>query len=140
MTNLKIQQISIFLENIEGRINDVTTTLAKNQINMLAFSMAETAEFAILRLIVDDVEGARKALADAGFAVTLSEVLCIQCANHAGTLAKIIAYLSENKVYIKYMYAFSQGELANVVIKPSDRSRCIELLQNMDCSFLNLQK
>ena len=76
---ITIKQLSIFLENKNGRINDVAKVLAKEGINMQAFSMAETADFGILRLIVSDVEKAVNALRTSDFAVMLTDVVCIRC-------------------------------------------------------------
>ena len=80
---ITIKQLSIFLENKNGRINDVAKVLAKEGINMQAFSMAETADFGILRLIVSDVEKAVNALRTSDFAVMLTDVVCIQCPQHS---------------------------------------------------------
>ena len=74
-----IKQISVFLENKSGRINDVAKALAANNINMQAFSMAETTDFGILRLIVSDVDKAVEVLRNANFAVILTDVVCISC-------------------------------------------------------------
>lgn len=89
---MTIKQLSVFLENKTGRINDVTKTLAKYDINMHAFSMAESTDFGILRLIVSDVEKAVEVLRAENFAVMLTDVVCISCPNVAGSLAKVLDY------------------------------------------------
>lgn len=132
-----IKQISVFLENKSGRINDVAKALAANNINMQAFSMAETADFGILRLIVSDVEKAVSALRAADFAVMLTDVVCIQCANTPGSLSKILDYLALENIFIEYMYAFSEGDTARTIIRPTDLLRCIEILQKNDCRILD---
>ena len=76
---MTIQQLSIFLENKTGRINDVTRILGKNGINMHAFSMAETTDFGILRLIVSEVEKVVDVLREHNFAVKVTDVVCIKC-------------------------------------------------------------
>ena len=76
---MTIKQISVFLENKSGRINDVTKALGKAGINMHAFSMAETTDFGILRLIVSDVERAVEVLRAANFSVVQTDVICISC-------------------------------------------------------------
>ena len=123
-----IKQISVFLENKSGRINDVTKALGKAGINMHAFSMAETTDFGILRLIVSDVERAVEVLRAANFSVIQTDVICISCPNVAGSLAVILEHLAERKVFIEYMYAFAQGDKANVVIRPTDLQACLEVL------------
>lgn len=113
---MTIKQLSVFLENKTGRINDVTKTLAKYDINMHAFSMAESTDFGILRLIVSDVEKAVEVLRAENFAVMLTDVVCISCPNVAGSLAKVLDYLAAENIFIEYMYAFAQGDTAHVVI------------------------
>jgi len=125
---MTIKQVSVFLENKTGRINHVTKVLATNGINMHAFSMAETTEFGILRLIVSDVDKAVEVLREANFAVMLTDVVCISCPDVAGSLAAILDQLAEQDIFIEYMYAFAQGENANVVIRPNDIERCEQLL------------
>lgn len=133
---MTIKQISVFLENKSGRINDVTKALAKAGINMHAFSMAETADFGILRLIVSDVELAISVLREANFSVVQTEVICICCPNVAGALSLILEHLAEKDIFIEYMYAFAQGDKANVVIRPTDLQRCLEVLQDTKCDVL----
>lgn len=134
---MTIRQISVFLENKSGRINDVTKALGKAGINMHAFSMSETTDFGILRLIVSDVDRAIEVLRAANFSVIQTEVICISCANTAGSLSVILERLAEQNIFIEYMYAFAQGDKANVVIRPSDLKRSLEVLKQMDCSVLS---
>ena len=125
---MTIKQVSVFLENKTGRINHVTKILAANGINMHAFSMAETTEFGILRLIVSDVDKAVAVLRDANFAVMLTDVVCISCPDVAGSLASLLDQLAEQDIFIEYMYAFASGDNANVVIRPNDIEKCEQLL------------
>ena len=134
---MTIRQISVFLENKSGRINDVTKALGKAGINMHAFSMSETTDFGILRLIVSDVDRAIEVLRAANFSVIQTEVICISCANTAGSLSVILERLAEQNIFIEYMYAFAQGDKANVVIRPSDLNRSLKVLKQMDCSVLS---
>lgn len=134
---ITIKQLSIFLENKNGRINDVAKVLAKEGINMQAFSMAETADFGILRLIVSDVEKAVTALRAADFAVMLTDVVCIQCANTPGSLSAVLDYLAAENIFIEYMYAFSEGDSARTIIRPTDLPRCIEILQKNHCRIID---
>ena len=130
---MTIKQLSVFLENKTGRINDVTRILGKYGINMHAFSMAETTDFGILRLIVSEVEKAVEILREANFAVMLTEVICIKCNNNAGALSTILEQLSQKEIFIEYMYAFADGEQANVVIRPNDIDKCVDTLQECHC-------
>ena len=122
------KQLSIFLENRTGRINDVAKTLADNGVNMQAFSMAETADFGLLRLIVPDVDKAVEVLRAASFAVMVTDVLCVNCPNVPGSLSAVLEKLSSNNIFIEYMYAFSDGDSANVIIRPDNIEAAAKVL------------
>ena len=124
-----IKQLSVFLENKSGRLTEVSKILGDCGINMLAFSGADTSEFGILRLIVSDPERACKVLHDNDFSVNLTEVVCMNCPNEPGALAKALQILSDNQITIAYLYAFSTGDSANVVLKPDQLEECIKVLQ-----------
>ncbi len=136
---MTIKQISVFLENRSGRINSLTQALAAAGINMHAFSMSETTEFGILRLVVSDVEQAVKVLREANFAVNVADVVCLNCKNEVGSLARIIDRLTANGIFIEYMYAFAHGdEKANIVIRPTDLDRCLAVLEGCgDCLIVD---
>ena len=133
---MTIKQISVFLENKTGRINEVTKILGANGISMKAFSMAETADFGILRLIASEVDKAVDVLRDANFAVMLTDVVCLSVPNVAGALAEILETLAANNIFIEYMYAFSEGERANVVIRPNEIEKCVSVLEDCNCELL----
>lgn len=124
-----MKQLSVFLENKTGRINEVAKSLSRNGINMHAFSMAESTDFGILRLVVSDVDHAVQVLRDASFAVMLTDVVCIHCANVAGALSEMLDKLAKEDIFIEYMYAFAVGDSANVVIRPNDLDKCLQLLE-----------
>ena len=127
---MTIKQLSIFLENRTGRINEVARILADNGINMQAFSMAETADFGLLRLIVPDVDKAVEVLRAADIAVMVTDVLCLNCNNVPGALSAVLEKLAANNVFIEYMYAFSDGDSANVVIRPTNIDAAVNVLQH----------
>ena len=131
-----IRQLSIFLENRTGRINEVARILGENGINMQAFSMAETADFGVVRRIVPDVEGAVEVLRSADIAGMVTDVLCVNCPNVPGSLSAILEKLAANNIFIEYMYAFSEDETANVVIRPNDIEKCIDVLGSCGCTLL----
>ncbi len=133
---MTIRQLSVFIENKLGRINEVTKILAANNINMTAFSLAESADFGVLRLIVSDVNKAAEVLKEARFGVSLAEVVALSLPNTPGALSKVMESIAEKGVFIEYMYAFSQGDVANVVIRPTDISKCLEALKTCDCQVL----
>ncbi|MBO5823988.1 MAG: amino acid-binding protein [Prevotella sp.] len=135
---MTIKQCSVFLENKTGRINEVTKILGKNNINMHAFSMAETTDFGILRLIVSEVDKAVEILRNENFAVMLTDVVCISCPNVAGSLSAILEHLAENQIFIEYMYAFAEGDKANIVIRPNDIVMCQKILEDCNCSITHM--
>ena len=123
------KQLSIFLENKSGRLTEVTEVLAKENINLSALCIAENADFGILRGIVSDPDRAYKALKDNHFAVNVTDVVGISCPN-------VLGYLSEEGVFIEYMYSFANNHIANVVIRPSNLDKCIEVLKEKKVDLL----
>ena len=130
------KQLSIFLENKSGRLTEVTEVLAKENINLSALCIAENADFGILRGIVSDPDRAYKALKDNHFAVNVTDVVGISCPNVSGALAKVLGYLSAEGVFIEYMYSFANNNIANVVIRPSNLDKCIEVLKEKKVDLL----
>ena len=129
---MTIKQLSVFLENKTGRINEVTKILSRHGINMQAFSMAETTDFGILRLIVSDVDKAVEVLRGENFAVMLTDVVCLHCPNKAGALAHILEQLAASEVSIEYMYAFAEDDMANIVVRPTDIALCEKALAGIE--------
>ena len=123
-----VKQLSVFLENKAGRINDVVKVIADAGVNMTAFSIAENLDFGIMRVIVSDVDRAVEALRAARFAVKLTDVVCLDAPNVPGSLSRILETLAREEVFIEYMYAFSRGEQASVVIRPTDTEKCAQIL------------
>lgn len=130
------KQLSIFLENKSGRLTEVTEVLAKENINLSALCIAENADFGILRGIVSDPDKAYKALKENHFAVNVTDVIGISCPNVPGALAKVLGFLSEKGVFIEYMYSFANNNVANVVIRPSNMEKCIEVLKDKKVDLL----
>jgi len=125
-----IKQLSVFLENKTGRLNEVTQLLGNAGINMSAFSVADTSEFGILRVIVSDPEKALTILKEAEFSVRLTDVVCLNSPNEPGALARALNILADESVFIEYLYAYSMNDKwANIVLKPDNIEKCIEVLQ-----------
>ena len=110
---MSIKQISIFLENKPGSLNRMTEALAKNNIDMRALSMAETKDFGIVRMIVDDVYAATNVLKEANFVASLTSVLAFEIPDEPGGLSKLLSTFTEANVNIDYMYAFLGGKKIN---------------------------
>jgi len=123
-----IKQLSVFLENKSGRLNEVSGLLAEAGINMSAFSIADTSDFGILRVIVSDPDKALKILREKQFSASLTEVICLICPNEPGALARALDILSKEDVQIEYMYAFSIDQSANIIIRPANVQKCIDAL------------
>jgi hypothetical protein len=132
-----IKQVSVFLENKSGRLNEVTQILGDAGLNMSAFTIADTSDFGILRLIVSDPEKAKEVLKKNKFAVQTTEVILVKTPNVPGGLAKMLNILNAENVFIEYMYAFSNSEdTAVIVLRPTDLQKCIDILQNHRSDFL----
>jgi len=131
-----IKQLSVFLENKSGRLSEVTNLLGDAGINMTAFSIADTSDFGILRVIVSDPEKALGILKENHFSGNLTEVVCLSSPNKPGSLAKALNILSDEEISIEYMYAFSLGDTANIVIRPTNVRKCIEVLQKHELELL----
>lgn len=125
-----IKQLTVFLENKTGRLNEVTQILGNARINMSAMSLADTSEFGILRMIVSDPDRALSILKKAEFSVRLTDVVCLNSPNEPGALARALNILSDESVFIEYLYAYSMNDKsANIVLKPDNIAKCIEVLQ-----------
>ncbi|HRX11363.1 MAG TPA: acetolactate synthase [Draconibacterium sp.] len=132
-----IKQVSVFLENKSGRLNEVTQILSDAGLNMSAFTIADTSDFGILRLIVSDPEKAKFLLKQNNFAVQITDVILVKSPNRPGGLAKMLNILNAENVFIEYMYAFSNSEeTAVIVLRPTDLQKCMDILQNHRSEFL----
>jgi hypothetical protein len=105
-----IKQLSVFLQNELGRLEEVTDILYKNDINISALSIAETAEYGILRMIVSDIGKAAEALKKEDFNVKISDVICVESPDVPGELHKSLQILSGNGINLSYMYGYSTAE------------------------------
>jgi hypothetical protein len=113
---VKVEQISIFIENKSGRLAEVTDLLARGGINIRALSLADTADFGIFRLIVNDPSTAETLLKDNGFTVARNEVVAVQVPDRPGGLAGILSTLQGKGINVEYMYAFVQRSEGNAVL------------------------
>jgi hypothetical protein len=126
---MKAKQLSVFLENKGGRLMEVTAELGKAGINLSAMSIADNSDFGILRCIVSEPERAYDVLKAAGFAVKLTDGIALNCPNTSGALAVVLQYLSEAGVFIEYLYSFAAGNVAHIVIRPTDLDACEKILE-----------
>lgn len=124
---MKVKQISIFLENRQGRLAAVTDVLGSNDINIRAFSVADTADFGVVRLIVNDPNRACDILRANGFMVTMTDVLAVEVPDNPGGLAYILRIIQHAQLNIEYLYAF--------VEKRSDHALVIFRLEDTDTAI-----
>jgi len=138
------KQLSIFLENKSGRLTEVTNVLGEAGINLSAMSIADNSDFGILRCVVNDPEKASKVLKEKGFAAKINDVIGLSVPNTSGSLALILRKLSEKDIFIEYLYSFANGDVANVIIRPTDLEKCESVLQSLkddlisDCDLYKL--
>ena len=127
---MKVEQLSVFLENKAGRLAEVTGALNKANINIRALSLADTSEFGILRLIVNDYEKAKTVLKEQGFTVGRTTVVAIAVDDRPGGLDDILQILCANGINVEYMYAFVQagGKSATLILRFDKTDKAIEVL------------
>jgi hypothetical protein len=127
-----IKQISVFLENTTGRLSEVTRTLAGTQVNLRAISIADTADFGILRLIVDNTDKAVDALNTAGFTTRQTDVVAVEIEDTPGSLAKLMELFDKSRVNIEYLYASLEGQAgkAAVIFKLKDHQKGLKILSD----------
>lgn len=128
---MKIQQISIFLENAAGRLAEVTRVLRDGGVNLRAIMIADTADFGILRVIVDDPAKAIKILGEAQFTTKTTDVLSVTISDKVGSLADVLALFQKNGINIEYLYAALDkvGETAVVIFKVENIEKGLQVVQ-----------
>ena len=132
-----IKQLSVFLENKTGRLTEMTKILSEQDINISAFSMAETADYGITRCIVTKPEEAIKVLKENRFSVNMTDVVCLTVPHEPGGLYKALKILSENNVAVEYMYAFAFNNAATVVIRSESNEQTVKVLKANKMQLLN---
>ena len=127
---MKVQQLSVFLENKPGTLVELISILGADNINIRAISIADTTDFGILRLIVSDPEKALAVLKDKGFTVTITEVIGVLLSDRPGGLSTVLAYLSDAQISVEYMYAYvsKAEENACIILRVDDTQKAIDVL------------
>ena len=133
---MKIKQLSIFLENKSGRLTEVTEALASASINISAFSVADTADYGILRMIVSKPEQAEQLLKAKGLSVKITEVIGLVVPNEPGGLHRALQILSSEEISVEYMYAFALSDRATVIIRTEAVQQAITVLQKHKLELL----
>ncbi len=127
---MKVEQISIFIENKSGRLAEVARVLGEAGVNIRALSLADTSDFGILRLIVNDREKAKQVLKEKGFTVSKTEVVAIEVPDRPGGLSEILDTLDGASINVEYMYAFVErcGENAVIIFRFDETEKAINTL------------
>lgn len=123
------KQLSVFIENRQGRLGEVLKVLKENNVNILSLSLADTTEYGLLRLLVDNPTLGKEKLSNDGFATMLTDVLVVKISHKAGSLQSLLELLASNDINVEYMYGLStEGLDAKVVLKPNDVKKADEIL------------
>lgn len=125
-----IKQLSVFLENREGRLEKVAEALAANQINIVSLSLADTSEYGMLRMIVSDPTTGKQILKEAGFSAMLTDVLAVKLPQKIGMLYKMLAVFGKEDISVEYMYTLATGSEASIIVKVSEAQKALILLQD----------
>ena len=134
-----MKQLTVFAENKKGYLAEITGLFAEKGVDMKALSIADTKDFGILRIIVDNPEKALKVLGEQGFLGTITEVIGVEISDKAGELAKALDVLAKGDVNVEYLYAFLSGKAggANVVIKATDNEKAESVLLKAGYKAIN---
>lgn len=125
-----IKQLSVFIENREGRLEQVTEVLKQEGINIVSLSLADTSEYGMLRMIVSAPEKAKQVLKENGFSAMLTDVIAVRLPHEVGMLQKLLQVLSSADINIEYMYALATGkDNAAMIVKASDAQEAVKVLE-----------
>ena len=137
---MSVKQISVFLENRPGCLHEMTKVLADAKIDLRGLSLAETSDFGIVRLIVDDVTGTASTLRDAGFVASMTDVLAVEVPNVPGGLNKVLGIINTTGVNIEYMYAIlgnKKSETAYIIFRVNDNEKAASALELAGVTILD---
>lgn len=139
---MKVKQISVFLENKAGRLSEVTAILSEAGINIRALSLADTSDFGVLRLIVNNSDKALDALKNNGFSVGVTDVVAVEVTDRPGGLHHILEMLQQAQINVEYMYAFVQqsGKNAVMIFRFDRINEAIEILQKDGIAVVDGEK
>ena len=139
---MKVEQISVFMENKPGGLEEVMRIIKDANINIRTLSLADTSDFGILRLIVNDVDKTSQVLRDSGLRVSRTTVVAIEVPDHPGGLHSILAVLARENINVEYLYAFVEksGENAVIIFRFDDTDAAISVLQKNGFTVLSGEK
>ena len=126
---MTIKQLSVFLENREGRLDEVLRTLGTNDVNIVALSLADTSDYGMLRMIVSDPAKGKAVLKEAGITSMLTDVVALRVPHATGSLSKAMHEIVQAGINVEYMYAFANGADASAVLKSDDPAKVVAVLK-----------
>lgn len=133
-----VNQLAVFLENRKGRLKELAGVLAKEKIDILTLSIADTEDFGIVRFITTDNARARSILRDEGFTVTETELIGVEIGDVPGALAKVLKALADGDISIEYLYSYSRmGGNAIILFKVKEVGRALDVLSRADVRVLD---
>lgn len=136
-----LEQLSVFMENKVSRLNEVLLQLKTSKVNVLSLSLADTSEFGVLRLIVDNPEEGRKVLKENGFSARLTKVLAIKLPNEVGTLQSVLEVLGKAGMNVEYMYVLANAkEFSGIVIKTGNPEEAAKVLADAGIEFVKAEE
>ncbi len=132
------KQISVFIENRKGRLGEVLDVLKENGVNILSMSIADTAEYGLLRILSDKPQDGKAALSAAGFSSMLTDVFILKIPHEPGALQQILRVISDEELSVEYMYGLSVGgDEASIVVKTSDLTKADEVFAKYNIQTLS---
>ena len=138
---MTVNQVSVFIENRQGRLGEVLQVLKDNDVNILSISLADTTEYGLLRLIVNKPEHAKEVLLAAGFSSMLTEVLIIKVPHVAGSLQNILSEVAKAEVSIEYMYGLSvETTDASIVMKTNELEKAQSVLKDINIDTMTKEE
>ena len=126
---MTIKQLSVFLENREGRLDEVLKTLGANDVNIVALSLADTSDYGMLRMIVSDPAKGKEVLKAAGITSMLTDVVALRVPHATGSLSKAMHEIVQAGINVEYMYAFANGADASAVLKSDNPAKVVDVLK-----------
>ena len=124
-----VKQLTVFIENRVGTLEEVAQVLRDNEINIYSISLADTSEYGLLRMIVSDPDKGSKILKENGFSARTTDVVAVRLENKVGSLASLFGTLSEAGIGIEYMYAMATSKVGAMILKTSDGAKAVEVLK-----------
>ena len=138
---MTVNQLSVFIENRQGRLKEVLRVLKDNGVSILSLSLADTTDYGLLRLIVNNPEHGRDVLLESGFSCMLTEVLIVKVPHVAGSLQKILEIIAEKNVSIEYMYGLSVAATdATIVMKTNELDLACSVLKDYNIDTMTKEE